>query len=266
MMSAETTLHPGELAAFAEDGYLVLPRFLPEDCLAALEREVDRWVDEGLRAQSIACCIGDSGSVRPPVLELELSEHGKLISAPPIMAILRQLMGPRFAFHHLHSARHDHGCPEKPWHHDYEQQPQRDRSHIMVHVFHYLSGLDGSIGDLVVLPGSQALVADKHEFHHLGAAPLPGEVVIDNLPIGSTVIVHSAVFHARRRSPGGEGKPRYFIDISYCQCGTRWPAAKPYWRQMLSRARALGLDRGAGPDLFSELHFDEYVQPPSPRP
>ncbi|MFY0534279.1 hypothetical protein [Nannocystis pusilla] len=35
----------------------------------------------------------------------------------------------------------------------------------------------------------------------------------------------------------------------------RWPPAKAYWRAMLARARELGLDRGAWPELFAERHF-----------
>ena len=46
----------------------------------------------------------------------------------------------------------------------------------------------------------------------------------DRLPPGSAVIVHSAVWHARRPKPGGERRGRYFIDVSYCQHGVLWPA------------------------------------------
>jgi hypothetical protein len=93
-----------------------------------------------------------------------------------------------------------------------------------------------------------------------GHAELPGEVVIGHLPPGSTVVVHSALFHARCALPGGQrGKDRSFVDTSYCQVGTAWPPVKPYWRHMLRRARALGLDRGR-PDLFAERHFTEYVR------
>ena len=264
---ASGSLGAAQLAAFAEHGYLVLPRFLPEELVAALRTEVDCWVDEGLRARAIACCLHTDAIEQPPVMELELGEHGRLISYPPLMAILEQLLGPVFVFHHLHSARHEPGCPDKPWHHDYEQRPQRSRSRLMVHVLHYLNGLNGTIGDLVILPGSQTTVAEKSAMQHLGTVPLPGEVVIDDLPVGSTVIVHSAVFHARRAKPGGETQEaRYFIDCSYCQGGARWPAAKPYWRQVLARARALDLDRGDWPELFSERHFDEYVRPETPEP
>lgn len=259
-------LDAGRIATFVERGYLVLPSFLSESCSAALEAEVDRWVDDGLRARAIDCCRDAGKNDLPPLMELELVEHGKLIAHPALMAMLQQLMGPGFVFHHLHSARHDPGCPDKPWHHDYEQPLQGGRSHLMIHVFHYLRGLNGTIGDLVFLPGSQRMVADKDHLQHLGVASQSGEVVLEDLPRGSSIIVNSAVFHARRSKPGGAGQARYFIDISYCQGGARWPAAKPYWREMLRRARALGLDGGQWPELFSEHHFDEYTRPGDVRP
>ena len=34
---------------------------------------------------------------------------------------------------------------------------------------------------------------------------------------GSAIIVHSALMHGRAQKSGGGGKPRYFIDSSYCQ-------------------------------------------------
>ena len=43
-------------------------------------------------------------------------------------------------------------------------------------------------------------------------------------PNGSAVIVHSALWHARRAKPGFVS-PRYFVDVSYCQRGKhRWTA------------------------------------------
>lgn len=251
---AVESLHIEQINAFIEQGYLVLPSFLPVELVTMLKQEADRWIDEGLRDRSIAYC---RSQIRhpPPLMELELEAHGWLISYPPLMAVLTQLMGSVFAFHHLHSDRHDSGLPGKNWHHDYEQYPQANRSHIMVHALHYLDGLNGTIGDLVVLPGSQNIVAEKNTFSRFGTASLPGEVVINQLPPGSTVLIHSALFHARRDRAGGEGQSRYLVDCAYCQAGVRWPVVKPYWKQMLARARELGLDRRQWTALFADQHF-----------
>ncbi|PGH46825.1 phytanoyl-CoA dioxygenase family protein [Streptomyces sp. Ru87] len=256
-----TPLNGDQLDQFARLGYLVLPGFLPDDLVSRLVPEVDRWVDEGLRTQSIACCVEPQLHGNPPVLELELEAHGELIAHPPLMDAITQLMGAEFVFHHLHSDRQPPGIAGKPWHHDYEQTPQTDRTHPMVHALHYLDGLDEDTSSLAVLPGSHHEVAEKNARAHLGTGRLPGEVVIDSLPRGSTVVLHSALFHARRPRPDGPGKDRYFVDASYCRTGTLWPPVKPYWRHMLSRARELGLDRGRWPELFAERHFTEYARP-----
>jgi len=242
------------VAQFRDSGYLLLPSFLSEEFVAELCDEVDMWVDSGLRATSIACT--KAGSREPPrLLEIDLAAHGRLVGHPPLMAVLTQLLG-GFAFHHMHSDRHGPGMASKEWHHDYEQSPQRDRTHVMVHVLHYLSGLNGTVGDLVVFPGSHHIVAEKHALGWMGTERVAGEVRIDDLPPGSTVLVNSALFHARRAKPGGD-RDRYFVDASYCQCGVQWPVVKPFWRKMLARARALELDRGELPALFDERHFCE---------
>ncbi|WP_245599199.1 phytanoyl-CoA dioxygenase family protein [Embleya scabrispora] len=243
---------------FTECGYLLLPGFLPDDLVSRLEAEVDHWVDSGSRERAIAACVDPSRPGPPPVVEIELAAHGELAAHPPLLALVGALMGTDFVFHHLHSDRRPAGADGKAWHHDYEQAPQRDRTYTMIHALHYLGGLDASVGGLAVLPGSHREVADKDARAHLGCRELPGEVLIDELPPGSTVLVHSALFHARRPGPAFGGRPRYMVDGSYGQCGTRWPPVKPYWRHVLGRARELDLDRGHWPELFAERHFTRY--------
>ena len=255
MLSAE------QLAQFADLGHVTLPAFLPSDLVTTLKAEVDVWVGSGRPDDRYA--QPTAGGVEPkpqplpkPRMQLELPGHGRLASHPPLMAMLTQILGEGFAYHHLHTARHDPGCGGVNWHHDYEQHPQTNRSHGMVHVFFYLNGLDGTIGDLLVLPGSQRMVLERGAFGFFGTADLPGSIVINDLPPGSAVIVHSAALHARRAKPGGEGRPRYFIDSSYCQAGVQWPSANGQWRLALRRALELGLDRGgAYRHLFDEAHF-----------
>ncbi|MFI5647581.1 phytanoyl-CoA dioxygenase family protein [Kitasatospora sp. NPDC051705] len=244
---------------FLESGYLVLPGLLPEPLRSRLVPEVDRWVDEGLRADSIAACADPTGRAAPPLLELELPAHGRLLTHPPLLRTLTGLIGPSFVFHHLHSDRQAPGIPGKPWHHDREPNDRSDPSLLMVHALHYLGGLDEKVGSLAVLPGSHRRVVGKASFAHHGTRELAGEVVIDRLPAGSTVLLDSALLHTRRPAPDGPGSPRYFIDASYCQVGARWRPVKPYWRQMLARARELGLAGAQWPELFAERHFTEYT-------
>lgn len=253
-------LSTSDVERFVEHGYLVLPGFLPADLVSRLMREVDTWVDAGHRAKTIACCVDPETHGPPPLLEFEQDAHGELLVHAPLLDALAQLMGPSFAFHHMHSDRQAPTLPGKPWHHDYEQSPQVDRAFTMVHAMHYLDGLDEDTASLAVLPGSHRQVSEKTAYEDHDCAGLPGEVVIERLPKGSTIIVHSALFHARRPRPGGGSKPRYFVDASYCQAGVTWPQVKPFWRNMLQRARALGLNGGRWADLFAEHHFSEYVK------
>ena len=102
--------------------------------------------------------------------------------------------------------------------HDYNCMPDvHDREQLSIHVFHYFAGLNGTIGDLLVLPRSQHTV---HPVRGIGelfqTETLPGTRVIDDLPPGSSVILHSGLLHARRPRPGGEGAARYFVDA---ECG-----------------------------------------------
>lgn len=248
-----------ELDQFTEQGYLVLPGFIPEDLLVRLKPEVDRWVDEGHRTRSIASCTDPQKYGTPPIMELELEAHGELLAYQPLMEILAQLMG-SFVFHHLHSDRQAPETPGKSWHHDYEQNPQSDRTHLMIHTLHYLDGLDKQTSALAILPGSHTQVAEKKARDHLRTEEIPGEVVLEDLPPGSTVVLHSALFHARRARADQQGKPRYMVDTSYCQTGIPWQPVKPYWRDMLRRGRELHLDRGQWPELFAEQHFSEYTK------
>ena len=258
--SVETAIDEQEIDRFWDRGYLVLPGFLSDDLVLRLKPEVDRWVNDGARARSIDCAIDPETYGQPPLMELEMPAHAELIVYPPLMALVTRLLGPAFAFHHLHSNRQAPTLPGKAWHHDYEQRPQRDRTHAMVHALHYLDGVDRECSSLVVLPGTHREVAEKDARAHLGTVALPGERVLDDLPGGSTVLIHSAVFHARRPRPDGTGKDRYFVDASYCQAGIRWPQVKPYWQHMLRRARDLRIDAGRWPELFAEYHFSEHVR------
>ncbi|MET9232386.1 phytanoyl-CoA dioxygenase family protein [Lentzea sp. NPDC003310] len=251
-------LDAAALEQFDRLGYLVLPGFLPEDLVDRLRPEVDRWVDDGLRARSIDSAKDPRTHGVPPVVELELPAHGELITYRPLMELLEVLLGKEFVFHHLHSDRQAPDLPGKAWHHDYEQGADGDRSHLMIHTLHYLDGLGDDTASLVVLPGSHLEDAGKTARAHLGTDVLPGELVLDRLPPGSTVVLHSALFHARRTIDRPSDRPRYFMDSSYCQTGTQWPPVKPYWRHILDRARALGLGADR-PELFAERHFTEFA-------
>ncbi|MFE6753966.1 phytanoyl-CoA dioxygenase family protein [Streptomyces sp. NPDC057684] len=258
IMGTDAALTGQDRRQFEEEGFLVLPGFLPAALAERAKAEVDHWVDSGARQRSMASAVSPDEYGLPPLMELEMEAHGRILAHPPLLEVLAGLIGGPFVFHHLHSDRRPPNAPGKDWHHDYELGPRAERTHTMVHALHYLGGLDASVGGLAVLPGSHRETATKTARAHLGTSELPGEVFIGELPPGSTVLIHSALFHTRRAAPHGESRERYMVDSSYAQTGVRWRPVKPYWRHMLARARELRLAGDGWPELFAEHHFTEY--------
>lgn len=253
--SAQAALTAEEKVHFAERGYLVLPSFVPQEFNERLRPEVDQfWADQAAPPDPYA----PSGSLKK--LQLEYPAHGELTTEPRLMAIISELMGhTEFSLHHLHTAKHTAGFPAANWHHDYEQIPQTNRSHLMLHVFFYLNGLNGTVGDLLLIPGSQKRIMARNAFEFCGTETLPGTVVINDVPPGTAIIVNSAVLHARRPQPGGEEQPRYFIDSSYCQAGIKWPSYPHVHRRMFQRAKELNLGRDGRYDFVFNIDnfFDD---------
>lgn len=238
-----------QIESFQKEGYLIFERFFEAEQSAAVKADIDR-LEAARRSNG------------PKPLPVELPDLGGLIADPKVMAVVEGVMGPGFAFHHLHAVRQDAGTSGVNWHQDYEQAPHSNRSHTMVHLFYYFNGLNGEIGDLLVLPRTQHTILDNSALWHLGTEDLPGTVVVDSLPPGSAVLVHSALWHARRAKPGGEETPRYFADASYCQAGIRWPAyGGKRWKEILACARTAGLKHDTKhAHLFEEAHFFDDLQ------
>ncbi|AWT59488.1 MAG: hypothetical protein DF168_00678 [Candidatus Moanabacter tarae] len=230
---------------FHREGYLVIPSFLNTEFNSCLRADVDQLMID--RAD---------GSER---LLVAYPDLGLLTSHPALTDILQILMGPRFAMHHIHAVRQDAGAQGVYWHQDYEQLPQTNRSHLMVHVFYYLNGLNGEVGDLLVLPRSQDRIVARDAMMSFGTEDLPGSLCFDDLSPGSAVIVHSALWHARRPKPGGENESRYFIDVSYCQNGVLWPSYGKRQAEINRTALAQGLGRNGRYDFLydSSQFFDQ---------
>lgn len=235
-----TCLSNDQLSFFNTEGYLVMPQFLtPGHC-----KELKTALDNLMAARQ----------KQEKPLVISEKAIGDLVSHEATMNIAEALLGQDFVFHHIHADRHDAGRKGVHWHHDYEQNPQLDRKFGMIHVFYYLNGLNGEVGDLLAVPGTHKIVSQR-SLAAFGDHDLPGCVVFDNLPPGSAVFVHSALFHARRAKPGGENNPRYFIDASYCQKGILWPGY-PNHKKISEYALSAGYDQnGKYAHLFDHTQF-----------
>jgi hypothetical protein len=238
--AADPALSAEQSERFERDGYVVLEGFFAADRNARLMAECD-----ALHEGRAACAHA-----------FELPEHGTLIADPGILAIAEQLLGPGFHFTHFGTVRMGAGTGAATWHHDLSQFPQSNRRHRQIGMLGYLSGLDGTIGDLVVLPGSHRQILSRDCLRRFGTATLPDEVVVRCGP-GSLAVLDAAIVHARRPRPGGEGRWRYLLHDNYCQSGIRWPGQGTGWRAALERVHALGLDRAAHHGLIApEVFFD----------
>ena len=227
---------------FRKLGYLIKPAMLDRERAAAVAEEIDRYVqvEPGFDGSNI----------------WKYDRLCELVVDPQTLAITDDIMGgSEFTFHHCHAARHDPGLKGIAWHHDYEQIPQTNRSHIQLHVLHYLDGLNGTVGDLLLLPKSHRSVMRRDAMAFMGDQLLPGTVVINDIPPGSVVFAHSALVHARRPQPGGGERKRYFIDIDFMQDGVQWPSyGREGWRETLAEMdRKLHMPNR--PKLFSEDAF-----------
>lgn len=237
----KTILSNDQISFFNKNGYLIMPSFLEPKLCEALKISVDNLLEMRKRGE------------KPFVISQ--TPLGHLVSHEDTMNIGKDLLGKDFVLHHIHADRHDANRSSRYWHHDYEQYPhQIDRKFAMFHVFYYLNGLNGEIGDLLLLPGSHKTVT-QNNLDIFETNDLPGSITLDNLPPGSAVFVHSALFHARRAKKGGENNPRYFVDSSYCQKGILWPANSKN-REISEYALAQGYDKGGKyAHLFDHTQF-----------
>jgi hypothetical protein len=218
-----------QLDAFDEVGYLIFEGLFDDDLNQRIKDDVDLMMED--RANGIKKMV------------MAYDELGAVTSEPVVIDRVADLMGGReFAHHHIHARWQGEGERGVAWHHDYVQIPQTNRSHLMAHVFMYLDGLNGEVGDLLVMPGTHKKVMDGNAFRQFEYEDLPGSVSVDDLAPGSIVIVHSAVQHARRPKPGGQSFKRYFIDTSYCQEGVLW-GSYPNVEEINRCAMEKGFDR-----------------------
>ena len=198
-----------QLSEFDDTGFLVFEGLFDDDLNQRLKDDVDLMMDDRARGEK--------------KMVMSYDELGALTSEPVVVDRVADLVGGRkFTHYHIHARWRGEGERGVAWHHDYVQIPQTNRSHLMVHVFMYLDGLNGEVGDLLVMPGTHKKVMNGDAFRQFEYDDLPGSLSIDDLAPGSIIIVHSSVQHTRRPKPGGRSFRRYFIDTSYCQDGVRW--------------------------------------------
>ncbi|PCJ60542.1 MAG: hypothetical protein COA79_08190 [Planctomycetota bacterium] len=251
MQISALQLNEKQKTFFEDEGYLVYPAFLSKDQTNKLMLELDQ--NTILRASGVYS-------------KLELFEKiGWITSLPNLITIVSQLMeDSKFALHHLHAVKQETGEKGVNWHHDYEQIPVSNHSHKMVHCFFYVNGLNGQIGDLQILPKSHKGICDYSMPKVFGDQELPGSKTFSSLSAGTLVIVHSALWHRRRKSNlGSADYSRYFIDASYCEYGIKWPRSKRFDDYDQIAQESNFTDNGKYDYLYNKdlfFHYDDAVE------
>lgn len=159
-----------ELELFERQGYIICEDLVPPEHNAAIMQDMDDLMAE-LAESRPGGFRTDAGTNLAMSGEIARTETlGALPAFPPVVERVRCLMQAHtskggtslFSLHHQHGARMDPGVGPREWHHDFEQYPQTDRDLLMVHCFYYPNGLNGEVGDLILLPGSHRAVLHRH--------------------------------------------------------------------------------------------------------
>lgn len=222
---------------FNKDGYLIIEDAVSNDYLIKLKKGVDQVIFEKV----------------PAYTNKIIQSH---IESDFNIQIADALLGKsNYIFHHANAAIHKKNNPSLCWHHDYEDYSGK-RNHKMIHIFYYINGLNNSIGELLLLPGSHLKNVSRYEYSNKDLDDINEKVVkVNSLKPGSIIVIHSALLHARRSLPFLNGTPdRYFVDSSYCEYGGNWA---PYreegnWQQLLSYLRTKSIESNG--DRFNYLY------------
>lgn len=194
-----------DIREFENQGYLIIEDVIPEDYIIKLKKEVNNIIFNNITAYK-------SKLIRD------------LVESKFNLNIADSLLGEKnYVFHHVNAAIHTKNNPNLCWHHDYEDYTG-NRKFKMIHIFYYLNGLNNSIGELLLLPGSHKESVSRYEYAEKSFDFFNEKIVtINTLKPGSIIVINSALIHARRALPYLEGTPeRYFIDCSFCEYGGKW--------------------------------------------
>ncbi len=195
-----------EVEAFRRDGYVILPRVLGDDDLAALKaalapyeagRPMGRNEFEGEQTHRVYSLAG-KGEVF-----MRLAEH------PRVLALLDALLLPNWLLSTLQSIRLHPGETAQPWHTDdaFYRVP-RPRTGLAVSTI-------WAIEDFTAENGATELIPRSHLWGAEHPDDAPRETIFAAMPAGSVVVFEGALWHrgGANRSSG----TRLAISPQYCQ-------------------------------------------------
>ncbi|MGW8885916.1 phytanoyl-CoA dioxygenase family protein [Streptomyces sp. NPDC055749] len=191
-------LNAEEIAAFDEQGYLILRERIPQDLRQRLADASARWIANGRQLAEDSSADGDFGFAdRPGGRRLfrvnYLHAKGEaasleLLGSPELLAIAESLAGPNFVptYESLVFKDEGDGAPI-PWH----QDAVHPRNHRIFNIDVYLDASHDGAGALRVVPGSQHSTVDVCALTDTHGWDVPGAVVVEMEP--GDVLIHDVM-------------------------------------------------------------------------
>ncbi|MEM9043783.1 MAG: phytanoyl-CoA dioxygenase family protein [Pseudomonadota bacterium] len=212
---------------YAQDGYVVLERFMPDDLIEELRAETDRFV---AAARSNSLVGGNFDVIDTPTgpdlrriadPEAASDVYDRAMRWEPLVDLVTELLGGTCRFDHGKlNFKPPSGGGALDWHQDYAFYPYTNQDMLAVGIM--IEDCTEENGPLMVIPGSHrnkqgidgGPIFDHHQngvfvggvkSHAMGG--LDETAVALTAPAGSISIHHTATFHASTANRGTKNRP-----------------------------------------------------------
>jgi ectoine hydroxylase-related dioxygenase (phytanoyl-CoA dioxygenase family) len=222
-------------AQYEAEGWLLLERRVPDDAIAAIRAEIDRFTEEarGLTASTDRLDLEDSHTPDDPRIRRIKLPHAisppvaALMRSDAILAPVRDLIGPDLRLHtsKLNMKSAGYGAAVE-WHQDWAFYPHTNDDVLAVGVL--LDDMAEENGPLMVFPGThRGEVFDHHAdgvfvgAMDLAAAGLdPAGARVLTGPAGSISIHHARALHGSALNRSTRDRRMLFLEV---RAADAWP-------------------------------------------
>ena len=221
-------LTEAQIAAYRENGYLVLERRVPMEVIEEIREEIARFTEEarGLTVSNERLDLEDSHRPEAPRIRRIKLPHtisapiDRLMRSDTILAPVRDLIGPDLRLHttklNMKSARYGAAVE---WHQDFAFYPHTNDDVLAVAVI--LDDMGEENGPLMVFPGThKGPILDHHSGGvFIGAVDLAangfdtGDAVKLTGPAGSISIHHARALHGSALNTSDRDRRLLFYEV-----------------------------------------------------
>ena len=243
-----------DVSFYADDGYLLLEKRIPDRIIAAIRREIHRFEDMacGLTASDDRLDLEDSHTPERPRLRRIKLPHTQsqvmreLLYSDHVLAPARDLLGPDIRLHtsKLNMKMAGYGAAVE-WHQDYAFYPHTNDDILAIGVL--VDDMAAENGPLMVFPGShRGPVYNHHVDGVFAGAVLPeacGLNVSEAVPLigpaGSISIHHGRILHGSALNRSDRPRRILFYEMMAADAFpimgsmTRWSGIEDYDAHML---------------------------------